>query len=264
MVGLDGCQTAVVLTKYAPSMGSVLYYIVLLVFTLAYFVVFALLFVLTVGLDRERKALHVASRVWARTIFRLCPTWRLVVEGGERVDRHRPWVIVTNHQSMLDIPLLYVVPLLFKWVSKQEVKRMPVFGLVLYMHGDILIERGSRDSARQMVEKCTERLKRGTSVMIFPEGTRTKTGEMGRFKDGAFYVAQHAGVGIQPVVIDGTWNLVQGWRLRMPHTFRVRMLDPLSADEVAAEGVKELASTLEARMKAALQSMRDKTDQKNE
>lgn len=78
-----------------------------------------------------------------------------------------------------------------------------------------------------MMERCVERLSRGTSVIVFPEGTRTRTGEIGRFKDGAFLVAKSAGVGIQPVVIDGTWSLMKGWRVRMPHTFRVRVLDPI-------------------------------------
>lgn len=66
------------------------------------------------------------------------------------------------------------------------------------------------------MELCVERLSRGTSVIVFPEGTRTRTGEIGRFKDGAFLVAKSAGVGIQPVVIDGTWSLMKGWRVRMP------------------------------------------------
>ena len=114
---------------------------------------------------------------------------------------------------MLDIPLMYVLPTTFKWVSKKEVQKMPVFGWVLWMHGDIPVERGSRGSAKQMLERCRQRLSRGTSVIVFPEGTRTKTGEIGRFKDGAFLVAKHAGVGIQPVVIDGTWSLNDGWRL---------------------------------------------------
>lgn len=177
---------------------SILYYILLVVFTLLCFIPFAVLFLLTVLFDRERVVLHWASRMWSYGIFRLCPWWRIRIEGAEKIDRSRPWVIVTNHQSMLDIPLMYVLPTTFKWVSKKEVQKMPVFGWVLWMHGDIPVERGSRGSAKQMLERCRQRLSRGTSVIVFPEGTRTKTGEIGRFKDGAFLVAKHAGVGIQP------------------------------------------------------------------
>lgn len=234
---------------------SVLYYIILIVFTLLYFIPFTVLFFATVLFDRERVAMHWASRIWSYGIFRLCPWWRMRVEGTEKIDRSRPWVIVTNHQSMLDIPLMYVLPTTFKWVSKKEVKKMPVFGWVLGMHGDILIERGSRGSAKQMLEQCERRLARGTSVIVFPEGTRTKTGEIGRFKDGAFLVAKHAGVGIQPVVIDGTWSLNDGWRIRMPHTFRVRVLDALPAEYVASKEARELAAETEELMRTAHREM---------
>ena len=206
---------------------SILYYILLVVFTLLCFIPFAVLFLLTVLFDRERVVLHWASRMWSYGIFRLCPWWRIRIEGAEKIDRSRPWVIVTNHQSMLDI------------------------GWVLWMHGDIPVERGSRGSAKQMLERCRQRLSRGTSVIVFPEGTRTKTGEIGRFKDGAFLVAKHAGVGIQPVVIDGTWSLNDGWRLRMPHTFRVKVLDALPAEYVASKEARELAVEMENRMRTA-------------
>ena len=212
-------------------MASAIYYLLLSLFTVICFVPFAVLFALTVFFDKERVALHWASRVWSY--------------GS------RPWGIVTNHQSMLDIPLMYVLPLNFKWVSKKEVQKMPIFGWVLWMHGDIPVERGSRRSAKRMMERCVERLSRGTSVIVFPEGTRTRTGEIGRFKDGAFLVAKSAGVGIQPVVIDGTWSLMKGWRVRMPHTFRVRVLDPIPPERVASSEARELAGRTEALMKEA-------------
>lgn len=243
-------------------MASVLYYFALALFTVIYFIPFAVLFFLTVLFDRERALLHRASRWWALGIFRLCPMWRIRVEGREKIDRTRPWVVVTNHQSMLDIPLMYVLPFNFKWVSKKEVQRMPIFGWVLRMHGDIPVERGSRQSAKRMMERSTERLERGTSIIVFPEGTRTRTGEIGRFKDGAFYVAKHAGTGILPVVLDGNWSLINGWRLRMPHTFRVRVLDPVEAGEVAAQEVRTLASRTEASMKEALEALREEETKK--
>ena len=237
-------------------MASVLYYFVLILFTAIYFVLFSILFFLTVLFDRERVLLHRASAVWALTIFRLCPAWKIRVEGKEKIDRNEPWVVVTNHQSMLDIPLMYVLPLKFKWVSKKEVRRMPIFGWVLRMHGDIPVERGSRRSAKEMMERTTERLGRGTSIIVFPEGTRTRTGAIGRFKDGAFYAAKRAGTGILPVVLDGTWNLSKGWRLDMPHTFRVRVLDPVPAAYAAAHEARTLASETEAAMKKALEELR--------
>ena len=129
--------------KICRVMASVLYYFLFLLFTVVCFIPFTLLFLLTVRFDRERVVLHRASRLWSLGIYHLCPFWKIEVNGREKIDRSKPYVIVTNHQSMLDVPLMYVLPLNFKWVSKREVMKFPIFGWVLRMHGDIAIERGS-------------------------------------------------------------------------------------------------------------------------
>lgn len=232
-------------------MASLIYYILLLVLTLIYFVPFSLLFFVTYPFDKERVALHWASRMWSLGIFRLCPLWKVRTSGMDKIESGKPYVIITNHQSMLDIPMMYVLPLNFKWVSKKEVLRWPIFGWVLGMHGDITIARGSSGSAKKMVEQATERLDAGTSVIIFPEGTRSRDGKIGRFKEGAFLMAKSAGVGILPVVSEGTGSLNDGWRLRMPHRFTVEVLDPVPAEEVAAADIKELTADMQRRMTAA-------------
>lgn len=206
------------------------------------------MFLLTVRFDRERVILHRASRLWSLGIYRLCPLWKIQVSGREKIDRSKPYVIVTNHQSMLDVPLMYVLPLNFKWVSKREVMKFPIFGWVLRMHGDIAIERGSSSSARHMMKLADEYLGRGTSVILFPEGTRTKTGRMGRFKEGGFLMAQSAGVGVLPVVHDGNYEVLNGWKLRMPHRFRVQVLDPIPPERVMATDVKQLTREVEQMM----------------
>ena len=88
-------------------MASVFYYLFFLLFTILCFIPFALLYVLTVKFDRERVVLHRVSRIWSMGIYRLCPLWRLKVAGREKIDRGKAYVIVTNHQSMLDVPLMY-------------------------------------------------------------------------------------------------------------------------------------------------------------
>ena len=238
-------------------MKSIGYYLVFVLFTLICFVPFSLLFLLTVLFDRERVVLHYASRFWSWGIYRICPWWHVQVEGTEKVGDVRNYVIVTNHQSMLDVPLMYVLPLTFKWVSKREVMRMPIFGWVLQMHGDIAIERGSSGSARQLMRRAKEILDRGkTSVIIFPEGTRTKDGRVGRFKEGAFAVAKYAGVGILPVVHEGNGSVVDGWKVRIPHRFRVKVLDPIPAEDVAVRSERELAQSVHDRIVAEHRAMR--------
>lgn len=226
-------------------MLSVVYYIVLLVFTLVYFVLFCVIFMLTVLFDRRRAVVHVVSRWWSKSLFRLNPRWKMRVEGLEKIDRSKPYVIIVNHQSMVDIPLLYELPLNFRWVSKREVYKWPIFGAVLWMHGDIAIERGAKKGARRMLNEGKMWVERGVSVAVFPEGTRSKTGHVGKFRDGAFVLAKHAGVGILPCVSDGTGNMSVGWKLRMPHRFVVKVLDPVSAEEVASSDTKELAMRLQ-------------------
>ncbi|WP_298062436.1 lysophospholipid acyltransferase family protein [uncultured Rikenella sp.] len=227
-----------------------IYYLTLLaLFTVAIFGVFATVWVLTVLFDRDRAVCHHVSRFWSKTLFRLCPWWSVQVEGAEHVRPGRSYVVVSNHQAMLDIPLLYVLPFNFKWVSKKEVYKIPVFGWVLWMHGDVAIERGASTAAKIMLAQCEDYLKRGVSIVMFPEGTRTKTGCVNTFKEGAMVLAQQSGADILPVVIDGTFDAFAEGRIVAPHVFRVRILPAVGADEISRTSPKELRDTLNTWMR---------------
>lgn len=243
-------------------MLSVIYYIVIVVGTLIFIPPLFLLFFITYPFDRERIALHYASKIWARGIFIINPLWRVNVIGRENIEKGKAYVVLVNHQSMMDIPLMYVLPFGFKWVSKKEVEKIPIFGTVLKMHGDISIERGTVKSASQLFEQGCERLAHGTSINIFPEGTRSKTGEIGRFKEGAFILAQKAAVDILPCVSVGTGTILKGWQLRMPHKFTVKILPPVKAEYIASKRAKELAIELQATMSSAKQQLETTTIQK--
>lgn len=223
-------------------MVSVIYYIFLFIFTTFYLVFFCLLFLITRPFDKEGNIIHKASRFWSMTVFRMCPGWKLITQGLDKIEPGKAYMVVANHQSMADIPLLYALPLRFKWVSKKEVLKWPVFGMVLKMHGDIIIERGKTSSTLKMMEQTSYWLSRGISVIIFPEGTRSKDGKVGRFREGAFMAAKHAGVGILPVATKGTGNLSDGWKIRRPHRLIVKVLEPVSAETVMAEDPKTTAA----------------------
>ncbi len=228
---------------------SVLFYIVFLAFTLVYFVIMCAVFVVTVPFDRGRIVLHRLSRAWAMCYFRAVPTWKLEVEGRENVAGGGTYVVVVNHRSMIDILLMYVLPLRnFKWVSKREVYRWPLFGWVLWMHGDVTVERGSAASARRMMREGAVWLGRGVSMIVFPEGSRSKTDGLGRFREGAFVMAKEAGAAVLPVVTTGTGSAFCGWRLNFRNTYRVRILPPVGADEVARTDAKELTERVRERM----------------
>lgn len=240
-------------------MLSALYYLFLVLLCTVFMILSAVALVVCAPFDQGRRTVHELSRVLVRIFFAVPPRWRQRIEGLEHVDRSRPYVIVLNHNTVVDIPALYYLPLNFRWVSKREVFRVPFFGQFLVLHGDICIDRGRASEAMaQLLREGGKWLGRGASVAIFPEGTRSKDGEIRRFKAGAFLLAKELGVPILPVVMDGTRtlmrpNLLFNWGNRI----RIRVLPPVSADEVAASEVHELMERTHAAMCDALRRMRE-------
>ncbi len=239
-------------------MLSLLFYIYAVVICTIFLVLSALVLAVTWPFDKSRRAVHELSRVLVRLFFGLPPFWHRKVEGLEYVDRGKAYVIVLNHQAMTDIPALYYVPLNFRWVSKREVFRIPFFGQFLRLHGDICIDRGHASEAmEQLLRDGRLWLSRGASVAVFPEGTRSKDGEIHRFKAGAFELARQAGTEILPVVLDGTTTLVKKNRLfNWCNTIRVQVLEPVSAERAAAADPKALAEEVRERMAGALAAVR--------
>jgi 1-acyl-sn-glycerol-3-phosphate acyltransferase len=121
---------------------------------------------------------------------------------------HRPYVVVANHPSLADPFLLAHLPWDMRFVAKEELFRLPLLGWLLKLAGDIPVRRGDDRSAQEMLAACCATLARGLSVMIFPEGTRSRDGELGRFKRGAFQVAVAEQVPILPIAIRGTERCV--------------------------------------------------------
>ncbi len=217
-------------------------------------------FVLTVPFDKQRKVVHELSRALVYMFVMVPPLWRRRVEGLEHIEKDKSYVIVINHQSMVDIMMLYLVPMIFRWVSKREAYRIPFIGRFLLLHGDITIDRKQGSKAmRKVMEKGQMWLGRGVSVSMFPEGTRSKDGEIHRFKAGAFALAKEAGVGILPVVMDGSTTMFKpsmmvNWR----NEFVIRVLPPVTADEVAQTDQSELMEQVRERMVDALAEIRKK------
>lgn len=224
---------------------TIFYLFIFILFTLIIFFGYLVIWVLTVAFDRNRAISHHYSRFWSKMIFKLNPWWKVEVEGLENIDKNKSYLVLSNHQAMLDIPLLYVLPFNFKWVSKKEVYRIPVFGWVLWMHGDIAIERGGAASAKRMMNQCSNMLKRGVSIIMFPEGTRTKDGQVRNFQAGAFLLAKKTKVDILPVVIDGTYDAFRGGKdgkfgISARHIFKVKILKPLPVEEVISMKFTEI------------------------
>jgi 1-acyl-sn-glycerol-3-phosphate acyltransferase len=149
-----------------------------------------------------------AAHFWAKTVTFMSGI-KLKVRGLENIPKNQPLIIVANHQGAADIPvLLGNIPVCFRFAVKKELFGLPVFGWYLRQAGYFPIDRALILSAYKMVEKIIEILKTGESVMIFPEGTRSRDGSLGEFKRGSLMAALKAGVPILPVAIDGSYNIM--------------------------------------------------------
>jgi 1-acyl-sn-glycerol-3-phosphate acyltransferase len=188
-----------------------------------------LVFLVTAPFDRRRVAVHLYSCAWATFYVVANPLWRLRVEGRSRLPRRSPAVLVANHLSMLDILVVYALFRPFKWVAKAELFRVPIVGWNMWLNDYVAIRRGQPDSIRRMMDHCRAHLARGTPILIFPEGTRSRDGRLQAFKDGAFRLALDAGCPVVPVVITGTSDALpkNGLVLRSRMDARVRVLDPI-------------------------------------
>ncbi|MDQ3606805.1 MAG: 1-acyl-sn-glycerol-3-phosphate acyltransferase, partial [Gemmatimonadota bacterium] len=162
--------------------------------------------------------------------------------SGVRItDPQRPYVAVSNHESMADIFLVSHLPWEMKWLSKVENFRIPVLGWMMRMAGDVAIVRSERGSRAEALEECRDRLRKRVSVMIFPEGTRSRTGELLPFKDGAFRLAIESGAPILPLAVAGTRNAMpKGSLLFNPARAEVRVLEPIPTEGLTLDDVADL------------------------
>lgn len=245
-------------------MLSILYYLFTLLQVTFWFIVSIVVLIVTYPFDKSRYWVHWCSRCICATLFGVPPRMRRTVEGLENIDQNKSYVMVINHNSGFDIFASYIIPLNFRWVSKKEVFWVPFMGPLLYIHGDIPINRGNAAAAMaKVIEDGKLWLSRGASVAIFPEGTRSKDGEIHRFKAGAFNLAKEAGVEILPVVMTGTNNMFRKkWLINWTNHIAIKVLKPVSVEEVAATESKVLAQQTQERMVNALAELREKV--KNE
>jgi 1-acyl-sn-glycerol-3-phosphate acyltransferase len=203
-----------------------------------------LVWLVTLPFDRRRVALHLYSSAWAAFYVYLCPLWRLRVRHRDRLPWRGPAVLVANHASLVDILVLFALFRPFKFVSKQEIFRVPVIGWNMRLNGYVPLVRGSGGSVRRMMELCDAHLAAGSPLMIFPEGRRTSDGALQPFKNGAFDLAVRHAVPVYPIVVHGTRRALprEGFVLREHVRARVEVLPPLyPADFPDADALRDAA-----------------------
>jgi 1-acyl-sn-glycerol-3-phosphate acyltransferase len=235
-------------------------YLVLMFLTtsVVFIVVAVVLFLLTCWWDRRLKLLHLFACFWGSCYTWLNPLWNVKISGLEHIDRRKVYVMVCNHQSLADIPVIYRIFRHFKWVAKSSLFRIPIIGCNLQLNRSIRGERGMK-SQRKKFYLCEKNIRRGSSLMIFPEGTRSPDGQLLSFKGGAFLIAAQQQTDIVPMVIDGTAHLIPRNRFRpfCRQTIRLHVLPPVPYKTHRTMTVQETAGYVRQLMSEELNRMRN-------
>lgn len=208
------------------------------------FVLFPLavaIWLVTLPFDRRRYAMHRFTSLWASLYTWLNPAWPVRVIGRERLYDAGPAVLVANHLSLLDILVLFRLQSHFKWVSKIENFRVPIVGWNMVLCDYIPLRRGDKQSIVAMLRHCDRALAGGSSILMFPEGTRSASGRLRAFNSGAFQIAARSRVPIQPIIVRGTAEALpkDGFVLQGRHPISIEILDPIPAEEHADRDPEE-------------------------
>lgn len=195
-------------------------------------------------LDRDPVRYHTGYlfRRLGKALTRVNPAWRLHISGETVEDPRRPYVVVSNHQSLADIPLISNLPWEMKWIGKAELFRLPVIGWMMHLSGDISVDRQSARSGAHAMLRAQRYLEKKCSVMIFPEGTRTLDGKVRQFTDGAFHLAIRAKATILPLVIEGSRDCIpkHSWKFGKPSDIHLKILPPVDTSSFTLKDVGAL------------------------
>ena len=217
----------------------------------------AIVFLVTAPFDKGRYAAGYLFRKLTVAHQVLNPLWRFRVTGTMITDPRRPYVVVANHESFVDILLISHLPWEMKWLSKATFFKFPLIGWMMRMAGDIKLIRGKRESIVAAMDACKDRLGKNVSVMIFPEGTRTRDGDLQKFKDGAFRLAIETGAPVLPLAVHGAYTaLVSGdWRFGVSDA-EVRVLPAVETTGMTTDDIATLRDTVRSMIETELQQMK--------
>lgn len=195
-------------------------------------------------LDRDPSRYRTGRffRWLAHPIAVLGPSWRVRMQADKIENPRRPYVIVANHQSVLDIPMLALMPLECKWVAKEKLFRIPVLGWMMRMARDIPLDRSSTRSGVKALQAARNHLEQKCSVLIFPEGTRSEDRRVYDFNDGAFLLAIKNQLPVLPIAIEGASDCMpkHSWIFGDPHEIKIRIMPPVETAGLVKEDLPEL------------------------
>ncbi|MDJ0784388.1 MAG: lysophospholipid acyltransferase family protein [Desulfosarcinaceae bacterium] len=208
------------------------------------------IWLLTRWFDRRLVLLHQFTCFWACHYLWAMPAWRVHLSGRERLRKDGVYIIVSNHQSQLDILLAFRLFFPFKWVSKIEVFRLPLIGWNMYLNRYIPLKRGDKESIARMLSRCEDALAQGSSIYMFPEGTRSTSTRLRPFKPGAFLLAHKLKLPLLAIAINGTRKALPKYSLNFHgrQELQITVLGEIPYAEFADLSVSETAEMVRSRI----------------
>lgn len=198
-------------------------------------------------------------RKLGKSISKINPNWQLNISGRTDLDDRAPYVMVCNHLSTADIPLISNLPWEMKWVAKKELFDTPVVGWMMRLAGDICVDRRARNRKASTFEQAHFYLENNCSVMFFPEGTRSRSGKLNAFTRGAFELAIREQKPILPMVIDGTQNTLpkRSWKFGVAKHIKLKVLDPIPTEGLEKSDIRSLTEEARGRILEQLAEWRE-------
>lgn len=232
------------------SIQSIAIWVVGIVTIVALFLAMALLTIILYPFDRKRKIVHAQCFWWTDAVTALNPYWDVEVSGLENIDHKKTYVVVSNHQSLADIVLMYKTKMQFKWVAKDSLFKIPVLGWNMQLARHIRLRRGNFSSIKRVYSEASEWLRKRVSVVFFPEGTRSDNDGIGEFQNGAFKLAIKEKVPILPVLIRGTKDAIPkgSWRFTTKTTCLIKVFPPIETSGLLSSDYIRLRELTKAQL----------------
>jgi 1-acyl-sn-glycerol-3-phosphate acyltransferase len=179
---------------------------------------------------------------------------RVVRKGGEGLDWRRPYIVASNHQSQVDIPIVFGgLPMPIRFLAKRSLFFIPVFGWSMWMARFVAVDRGSSRKSRKSIDVAAGKVRRGPSLVVFPEGTRSPDGTLKAFKSGAFVMAVKSGVPVLPIAIRGSWDVLPKHRLSVrPGRVELIIGTPIATDALELNDREKLKTAVRDRIQRML------------
>lgn len=223
-------------------LGSIIAWLLIFIVYVGFFPIAFAIWFFTFLFDRKLRLLHNFTSFWGVFFIWVNPFMRISISGREKIQPNTTYVMVSNHQSLADILAVYRIYAHFKWVAKRELFSIPILGWTLRLNNYVPVDRVNRASHLKMMKQCEDNLAQGNSLMIFPEGTRSKDGNIQPFKEGAFKLASVAKVSILPILLNGTRDALprKGFVFKKVQRMSIKVLDPIPYETFANSSPKDI------------------------